>query len=136
MDAQHGRWQSIWRKSFMAITQECCKLYWTSPRGNTPQNSSSMAAYCPSQKPFKVDKPDMQDIAGEVRMNSSVMYSYGPLQMDEQRSDDQQEPIGRSSVLIQDVACKTCWDRWTIGMNGEIGLGRFVLAAWHNDDEY
>ena len=29
----------------------------------------------------------MQDIAGEV-----VMYSWGPLHMDEQRQDDQHEP--------------------------------------------
>ena len=30
-----------------AITQECCKQYWTSPGGSTPQNSSCTATYHP-----------------------------------------------------------------------------------------
>ena len=34
----------------------------------------------------------MQDTAGEVRMNSLVMYFCGPLHMDKQRQDDQLEP--------------------------------------------
>ena len=42
----------------------------------------------------------MRDTAGEVETNS-----WGPLHMDEQRQDDQREPIYNSSVLIQDVAC-------------------------------
>ena len=32
-----------------------------------------------------------------------------------------------------DVALKTCWERWTIGTGGERGLGRSVLAVWHDD---
>ena len=55
----------------MAITQECCKQYWTSPGGPPPpQNSSYMATYHPSQKLSKLDEPDMRDTAGEVRTNS------------------------------------------------------------------
>ena len=61
---------SVWTKSLMAITQECCKLYWTSPGGNIPQNNSYMATYHPSRKPSKLNEPDMWDTAREVRMNS------------------------------------------------------------------
>ena len=35
-----------------------------------PQNSSCTSAYNPSRKLSKLDEPDMQDTAGEVRMNS------------------------------------------------------------------
>ena len=37
---------------------------------NIPQNSTYMATYHSSRKLSKLDEPDMQDIAGEVRMNS------------------------------------------------------------------
>ena len=37
-------------KSLTAIIQECCELYWTSPGGNTLQNSSCKATYQPSRK--------------------------------------------------------------------------------------
>ena len=46
----------------MAITQECIK--------QALQNSSCMATYHLSQKLSMLDKPNMQDTAGEVRMNS------------------------------------------------------------------
>ena len=70
IDALHGRWQRVWRKSLTAITQESCKLYWTSLGSNTPQKSSYMATYLPSRKPSKLDESDMQKTAGEVRTNS------------------------------------------------------------------
>ena len=53
----------------MAITLECCELYWTSSGGNILQNSSYTAIYHPSRKLSKLDEPDMQDTT-EVRMNS------------------------------------------------------------------
>ena len=53
--------------------------------------------------------------------------------MDEQRQNDQLEYS--SSVPVQDVALKTCRERWTIETCGERGSGRFVLAAWHDDDD-
>ena len=37
---------------------------------NTPQNSSYMATYHASRKLSKLDEPDIQDTAREVRMNS------------------------------------------------------------------
>ena len=57
-------------KAWQQLQQECCELYWTSPGGNTPQNYSYTATYHPSQKLLKLDGPDIQDTAGEVRMNS------------------------------------------------------------------
>ena len=41
-----------------------------SPGGNTPQNSNYTAIYHLSWKLSKLDEPDMQDTAGEVRTNS------------------------------------------------------------------
>ena len=41
-------------------------------------------------------------------------HSCWPLHMDEQRQDDQLEPLYNHSVLIQDVALKTYWERWLI----------------------
>ena len=58
------------RKSLMAITWECCKQYWTTPGGNTPQSSSYTATYHPSRKLSKLDESDMRNTVGEVRMNS------------------------------------------------------------------
>ena len=54
--------------------------------------------------------------------------------MDEQRLDDQQEPIYSRSVPIQDVAGKTCRERWTIESSGERGSGKYMLAARHDDN--
>ena len=49
--------------------------------------------------------------------------------MDDQREDNQLEPIYNSSVPIQDVALKT------IETGGERGSERSMLAARHNDDD-
>ena len=62
-------------------------------------------------------------------------YSCGPIYMDEQRQDDQLEPIYNSSVPILDVAWKTSREHWTIETGSEKGSGRSVLAAWHEDDD-
>ena len=42
------------------------ELYWTSPGGNTSQNSSHL----PPITKTNLDKPDMRDTTGEVRTNS------------------------------------------------------------------
>ena len=42
----------------------------------------------------------MQDTAGEVGTSSLVMYSCGPLPMDEQSQEDQLEPTYNSSMQI------------------------------------
>ena len=73
--------------------------------------------------------------AGEVRTNSWVMYSCGPLHMDEQRQDDQLEPTYSSSVPIWDVVLKTCRKQWTTEKGGEIGSRISVLIARRDDDD-
>ena len=73
--------------------------------------------------------------AGEAGMNSSVMYSYGPLHMAKQKQDDQLEYTYSSYVRIRDVTLKTCQKRWMIGRSGERGSGMSVLAARHDDDD-
>ena len=50
-------------------------------------------------------------------------------------SGDQLEPIYNNFVLIQDVAWKTCRERWTIETNGEKGSWESVLAARHDGDD-
>ena len=77
-------------------------------------------SYHPSRKLSKLDEPDMWDTAGEVRTSSLVMYSGGPLHMDEQRQDDQLEHTYSSSVPIRDGFLKTCRKQRTIRMGGEI----------------
>ena len=62
-------------------------------------------------------------------------YSSGPLHMDEQRQDNQQEPTYNSYVSIQDVALKTYQKRWTIEKGSGRGPGRSVLMVRHDDDD-
>ena len=52
---------------------------------------------------------------------------------DDQVYSDQLEPIHNRSVLIQDVAWKTCREWSTTGMSGRRGSGKSVLAARHDD---
>ena len=42
------------------------------------QNSNCTGTNHPSRKPSKLDEPDMQDTAVEVRLNSLAMYFCGP----------------------------------------------------------
>ena len=77
----------------------------------------------------------MRDTVGEVETNSFVTYSCRPFHMDEQKQNDQPEPIYKSYVPIQYVALKTYREPWTRETGGERGSGRSVLAARHNDDD-
>ena len=108
---------------------------WTSPGGNTPQDTTCTATCLLSRKLFKLDEPDMQDTAGEAGTSSKVMYSYGPPYMAVQKQDDQHEHTFSNYVRIQDVVLKTCLRRWTIGNSGERGSGKSVLSERHDDDE-
>ena len=101
----------------------------------TRQDTIYTATCLPSRKLHKLDKPDTQDTPGEARKNSSVMYSYGPPHMAEQKQDDQLEHTYSSYVRIRDVALKTCQKRWMIGKSGEKGSGISVRAARHDDDD-
>ena len=62
------------------------------------------------------------------------MYSCGPLHMDEQKLEDQREPISNSFVPIQDVAWRTCREPWTIDMGGERESMKSILAAQRDND--
>ena len=55
---------------FMAYEPECCEQFWTNPGGNIPKSTKCMAIYFPSRKLSKLDKPDMQDTAGEAGTSS------------------------------------------------------------------
>ena len=79
---------------------------------------------------------DTQDTAGEARMNSSVMYSYGPQHMAKQKQDDQLERTYSSYVRRRDVTLKTCQKQGEgIGRSGERGSGISVLEVRHDDDD-
>ena len=89
----------------------------------------------PSRKLSKLDEPDTRGTAGEVKTSSWVMYSCGPLHMDEQRQDVQFEHIYSSSVPIRDVAQRICRMLWTIERCSERQSGISVLIARHDDDD-
>ena len=55
--------------------------------------------------------------------------------MDEQRQDIQLEPIYNSSVLIRDVALRTCCKQWTYGEVWRERSEISVLIARHDDDD-
>ena len=50
--------------------EEARQQSWTSPGGNTPQDTNCTATCLLSRKLFKLDEPDMQDTAGEAGTNS------------------------------------------------------------------
>ena len=115
MNAPHGRSLNGWRKSLTAIKQECCEQYWKSPGDSTSQNSSYTTTNHPLWKLSKLDQPDARDTAGVVKTSSWVMYSCGPLHMNEQRQDVPFEPTYSNSVPIRDVAQRIYRKQWTIG---------------------
>ena len=55
--------------------------------------------------------------------------------MDEQRRDDQLEPLFNSSKPILDVALKTYWERWTIEMGVGRGSRKPLLVVQCEDDD-
>ena len=63
------------------------------------------------------------------------MYFCRPLHRDEQRLDVQFEHTYSSSVLILDVAQKTCQKKGMIGRGGEKGSEISVLAVRHDNDD-
>ena len=111
------------------------RAIWTSPGGNTPQDTNYTATCLPLWKLYKLDEPDTQDTAGEARTNLSVMYFYGPPHMAKQKQDDQLEHTYSSYVRIWDVALRTCQKRWMIRRSGESGSGISVLVTRHDDDD-
>ena len=82
----------------------------------TPQSSSCMANYYPLRKLSNLDEPDMRESTGELRTNSSEIYSCGPLHMDGKRQDDQPEPTYNSSA---DTGCSV--EDWPGAMDDREG---------------
>ena len=70
-------------------------LFWA-----RPNKTSYMATYLPSHKS---PNEDMLGIAGEVTMNSKVIFSYGLLYMDTPVLADQQISTFISSVQTLDA---------------------------------
>ena len=97
-----------------------------------------MRRFAVTQTPVKKPSADA-DVKNSKRAYNNNDNRFKPthhqLHMDEQRQDDQLEPIYSSSVPIRDVARKTSRKRWTIETGGEKGSGRSVLAARHDDDD-
>ena len=56
--------------------------------------------------------------------------------MDEQRQDEQLEPIYNSSMTIQDMGLKTPREQWTIETGGERVSRKYLRAARHDDDMF
>ena len=120
IDALHGCSLNSWRESLTATTQECCKQYWTSPGGNTPQSSSCTATYHPSRKLSKLDGPDMQDTNRDELISDVLLWTP---------AHDRTKPTYSSSMRILGVALGTYRKRWTIRR----GSGISVLVARQDD---
>ena len=90
--------QNGWRRSWTVITQECCEQSWTSPGGNTPQDTNCTATCLLSRKLSKLDETDIQDTVGEA-----VMYSYGSPHMAEQKQDEPARTYIQQ--LCEDTGC-------------------------------
>ena len=73
--------------------------------------SSCTDTYHASRKLSELDELDMQETTREVGTSSSLMYSYGPLHMAEQKQDDQLEPTNSRSVRIRSVTLRTSQKR-------------------------
>ena len=95
-------WWHMEKKLYSNYTRILRAILKKTRRQQHPAKSSCKATYHPSRKLYKLDEPDIWDIAKGVGMNSSATYSCGPLHIDEQRKDDKLEPIYNSSVPIQD----------------------------------
>ena len=115
----------------MAITQQYCEQYWTSPGDSTLQNSSSTTTYHPSWKLSKLNEPNMQDIAGEGDKLISDILLWTPSQG--------QAEVGRpASTYIQQLCADTgcsLEDRWMIETGCKRGSKKSVLVGRHNDND-
>ena len=131
MDALHGCELNEWRKGLMATTQECCKQYWTSHGGSTPQSSSCMAIYHSSRKQSELDEQDCWRSRDELIRDLLLWTpSHGWAKAGRRARTYLQQ-------LYADTRCnpKTCQKQWTIGRSGWRGLRISMLMAWHDDDD-
>ena len=55
--------------------------------------------------------------------------------MHEQKQDDRLEPMYNGSVPINNIPLKTSREQWTKITDGERGSRRFMVTAWHDNDD-
>ena len=124
IDASHGRCLSLWRESLTAIAQECCELYLRSPVGSIPQSNSCTDTYNPSRKPRRArhTRHCRRNKGGLISDVFLWTFLHG---------------LGRvgwlaRTYLQQDVAWKTCRERWKIKTSGRKVSGEYVRVARHD----
>ena len=109
----------------MAITQECCEQYWTSPGGNTSQNG-----YLPPiTKTIQVRRIKH---AGHCCKNKDKLISnilLWTLSHRQSKARRSARTYIQQFCGIEYVALKTTRDQWMIETGGERGSGRSLLAA-------
>ena len=87
------------------------------PRKQQPTKQQLYGHLPPITKTIQVRQTNIRDKTGGVRTNSKAIYSSGHIHMDEQKQDDQLEPIYNGSLPIQEHQPGTmddshpCWQR-------------------------
>ena len=130
MDANKTYGGKVWRQLHKNAASNIAQI-----RGQHPTNQQLYGHLPPITKTIQVRRTRYAEHCWRSRDELKVTYSCEPLHKDEQRQDEQLEPIYNSSVEIQDVALKTYRERWTIETSGRNGSGRSVLVVWHDDDD-
>ena len=116
-----------------AFTQECCERYWTSPGGNTPKKQ--LSGHLPStMKTIQISRTrhTWRSWRSKEKLITDVL-PWNPC-IDAQKLVDQLEPIYNNSLPKQDVAWKTCHERWTIGTSEQRASAKSVQAVQHDYD--
>ena len=75
------------------------------------------------------------DLTDKTAFNA-VFSKRGPHNMDEQKQDEQLQPIYNSCVPIEDVTLKTSRKLWTIEMSSERGSVTWLLSLFTYDYYY
>ena len=120
---------------YLKIPLECCEQYWTSPEASTPQSTSSTTTNHPSRKLSRLDEPDMQDTAREVRAISCDVLLWTP-------SHGWAKARRPAWTCIHQLSADTEYRPEdlpeairTIRRGDENGSGLSVLIARHDDDD-
>ena len=118
----------------MAITQECCEQYWTSPGGKTPTRYQLYGHQPPIAKTIQVRRTKHAERCCRSRDELiSDVFRWAPTYG--RARTGRPARTYSSYVRIRDVSLKTCQRRWTIGRSGERWSGISVLASRHDDDD-
>ena len=99
------------------------------------QHPIKQQLYGPQQPMMKTIKIRWTRRVGPYWRNRDELRSDVLLWTPSAKANDQLGPTYSSSVLIWDVALRTCQKQWAIGRGGERGSGITVLIAQHDDDD-